>query len=51
MRDLLTIAVSDNGEEIYVYDQEGLTMIRSVGDPDTVGEYVKGVIQEVAEGE
>lgn len=51
MRELLTINVSDNGQEIYVYDQEGLTLIRSVSDPDTVAQYVKGVIEEVAEGE
>lgn len=50
MRDLITVAVSDNNGEIYVYDQEGLVMIQSVSNPDTVAEYVKGVIEEIAEG-
>lgn len=50
MRDLLTISVSDNNAEIYVYDQEGLLMIKPVSNPDDVAECVKGVIEEVAEG-
>jgi hypothetical protein len=45
MRTLLTINVSDNDEEIFVYDGDGsLIMIRPVGDPETVGNYVASVI-------
>lgn len=50
MRDLLKIAVSDNGEEIFVYGgDDELIMIRPVADPGTVANYVKGEIEDLAE--
>jgi hypothetical protein len=51
MRDLLKIVVSDSGEEIFVYGgNDELIMIRPVSDPDTVGNYVRGEIEDLAEG-
>ena len=50
MRNLLTINVSDNGEEIFVYGADtDLIMIRPVGDPETVADYVKGEIENLTE--
>jgi hypothetical protein len=51
MRTLLKINLSDNGEEIFVYGADDtLIMIRPIGDPDTVADYVKGEIEDLAEG-
>ena len=47
MRRLLSVELSDNGEEIFVYDGSNeLVMIRPVSDPDTVGNYVRETIEE-----
>lgn len=50
MRDLLKIAISDNGEEIFIYGtNDELIMIRPIGDPQTVADYVKGELEDLAE--
>lgn len=50
MRNLFKINVSDNGEEIFIYGaNDELIMIRPVGDPQTVADYVKGEIEDLAE--
>lgn len=55
MRALLTIMVSDNGEEIFVYrgtgeSYEDLITVRPTGDAGTVANYVQGEIEDLAEG-
>lgn len=50
MRNLLKINISDSGEEIFVYGPDDeLIMIRPVGDPATVADYVKAEIESSAE--
>lgn len=52
MRNLLTINISDNNHEIFVYDGEDrLDIIFSASDADALGQYVKSRIEEfVTEG-
>lgn len=52
MRDLLKINISDNGEEIFVYGSDDtLMIIRPVSDAQTIGDYVRAEIENLAEGE
>lgn len=52
MRDLIRVALSDNGEEIFVYDgTDDLVMIRPVSDPGTVADYVRNTIMDTVESE
>jgi hypothetical protein len=56
MRTLLTIMVSDNDQEIFVYSgtgetYEGLIMVKTPNDSATVGDYVTSVIDNLIDGE